>query len=49
MVAATAATDHTFQVLTKRADRLTELAPALPWPSNVWVGVSASPSAAWVA
>ena len=31
---------HTFQVLTKRAERLAELAPALPWPSNVWVGVS---------
>jgi protein gp37 len=31
---------HTFQVLTKRAERLAELAPSLPWPSNVWVGVS---------
>lgn len=31
---------HVFQVLTKRADRLLELAPHLPWPSNVWVGVS---------
>lgn len=31
---------HTFQVLTKRARRLVELAPDLPWPSNVWVGVS---------
>lgn len=31
---------HTFQVLTKRADRLAELAPDLPWPSNLWMGVS---------
>ena len=31
---------HTFQVLTKRADRLVELAPKLPWPDNVWMGVS---------
>lgn len=31
---------HTFQVLTKRAERLAELAPALAWPENVWMGVS---------
>jgi protein gp37 len=31
---------HTFQVLTKRHDRLAELAPDLPWPSNVWMGVT---------
>jgi len=31
---------HTFQVLTKRADRLCDLAPLLSWPSNVWQGVS---------
>jgi protein gp37 len=31
---------HTFQVLTKRHDRLAELAPSLPWPSNVWMGVT---------
>lgn len=31
---------HIFQVLTKRHRRLAELAPALPWPDNVWVGVS---------
>jgi len=31
---------HRFQVLTKRADRLAELAPELPWPANVWMGVS---------
>lgn len=31
---------HTFQVLTKRAERLAQLAPRLPWPPNVWMGVS---------
>jgi len=31
---------HTFQVLTKRSDRLLQLAPNLPWPENVWMGVS---------
>ena len=31
---------HTFQILTKRSDRLRELGATLPWPSNVWMGVS---------
>jgi protein gp37 len=31
---------HTFQVLTKRSDRLRELANEIAWPSNVWMGVS---------
>jgi protein gp37 len=31
---------HRFQILTKRHERLAELAPELPWPENVWVGVS---------
>jgi len=31
---------HTFQVLTKRSERLAELAPRLPWPRNIWMGVS---------
>jgi len=31
---------HTFQVLTKRSKRLREVADALPWPENVWMGVS---------
>ncbi len=31
---------HTFQILTKRADRLAEMAAHLPWPINVWMGVS---------
>jgi len=35
---------HTFQVLTKRSDRLLELAPSLPWPKNVWQGVSVEDS-----
>ncbi len=31
---------HTFQVLTKRAERLQELSPQISWPDNVWMGVS---------
>lgn len=31
---------HTFQVLTKRSERLLEIAPQLIWPPNVWMGVS---------
>ena len=31
---------HTFQILTKRPERLVELANDLPWPGNVWMGVS---------
>jgi protein gp37 len=31
---------HTYQVLTKRADRLQALSGELPWPANVWMGVS---------
>jgi protein gp37 len=31
---------HTYQVLTKRPRRLLELAPRLPWPANLWMGVS---------
>lgn len=31
---------HTYQLLTKRATRLARMADSLPWPSNVWVGVS---------
>jgi protein gp37 len=31
---------HTFQVLTKRAERLEEFAPSLDWPENVWAGVT---------
>ena len=31
---------HTFQILTKRADRLEELAYKLQWGKNIWMGVS---------
>jgi protein gp37 len=31
---------HTFQVLTKRSDRLLELNNQIDWPANVWMGVS---------
>ncbi|MEM1105560.1 MAG: phage Gp37/Gp68 family protein [Pseudomonadota bacterium] len=31
---------HTFQVLTKRSKRLTELSPQLYWAKNIWMGVS---------
>ena len=31
---------HTFQVLTKRAERLAELSNQLPWSPNIWMGVS---------
>ena len=41
------ATWHNFQVLTKRAERLAELAPNLHWTPNIWQGVSVE-SAAYV-
>jgi len=31
---------HQFQVLTKRSGRLLKLGKELPWPKNVWMGVS---------
>lgn len=31
---------HTFQVLTKRAERLAALASDLQWSDNIWMGVS---------
>jgi len=34
------APDVTFQVLTKRAERMLELSPFLPWHANVWMGVT---------
>jgi protein gp37 len=36
---------HTYQVLTKRAERLEELSDRLPWPKNVWMGVSVESAA----
>lgn len=31
---------HVFQILTKRPQRLAKLASRLPWPENVWMGVT---------
>jgi protein gp37 len=31
---------HTYQILTKRSDRVRLLALQLPWPQNIWMGVS---------
>lgn len=31
---------HVFQVLTKRSSRMFELASHLPWPENIWLGVT---------
>lgn len=31
---------HTYQILTKRSERLVRLAPDLPWPDNIWMGVT---------
>lgn len=31
---------HTYQILTKRSERLKALSRQLPWPDNVWMGVS---------
>jgi protein gp37 len=35
-----AAPQHTFQILTKRSRRLRRVSGELPWPENVWMGVS---------
>ena len=34
------APQHRFQLLTKRAERLAELAPHLEWHPNIWMGVT---------
>ena len=31
---------HTYQILTKRAERLEEISNQITWPDNVWVGVT---------
>ncbi|MEO1130504.1 MAG: phage Gp37/Gp68 family protein [Planctomycetota bacterium] len=31
---------HTFQVLTKRPEKMIEVAKQLPWPPNIWMGTS---------
>lgn len=33
-------TNHIYQILTKRAERLEELAPQLTWSNNIWMGVT---------
>jgi len=35
-----ASPQHTFQILTKRSDRLRTFGHRLIWPENVWMGVS---------
>jgi protein gp37 len=35
---------HKFQILTKRSERLRDIAVRLPWPRNVWMGVSVEDS-----
>lgn len=35
---------HTYQVLTKRAERLEELSGELQWAANIWMGVSVESS-----
>jgi protein gp37 len=35
---------HTYQVLTKRPERLLSYSKKLPWPKNVWMGVSVESS-----
>jgi protein gp37 len=34
------ASQHTFQILTKRPERAAALAGKLPWPKNAWLGTS---------
>lgn len=31
---------HSYQILTKRADRLLEVSRGLKWPNNAWIGVT---------
>ncbi len=39
---------HIYQLLTKRPQRLVKLAPSLPWPDHIWIGVSVeSNEVAW--
>ena len=38
---------HTYQVLTKRAERLRAVASDIDWPSNVWMGVSVEDQDHW--
>jgi protein gp37 len=38
---------HTYQVLTKRAERLSELESKLQWAPNIWMGVSVESEDYW--
>ena len=38
---------HTYQILTKRAERLSKLSAKLRWPRNVWMGVSVESQKYW--
>jgi len=38
---------HTYQVLTKRAERLEEVGARIEWPANVWMGVSVESEDYW--
>jgi protein gp37 len=38
---------HTYQVLTKRAERLRELSGQLRWAENIWMGVSVETDKYW--
>lgn len=40
------ARQHTFQILTKRSERLEQISPNLPWANNIWMGVSVEDGAA---
>jgi len=31
---------HTYQILTKRSERLANISPLIKWPTNIWMGVS---------
>ncbi|MEL7656894.1 MAG: phage Gp37/Gp68 family protein, partial [Bacillota bacterium] len=35
---------HTFQILTKRAERLSQMNSLIEWPENIWAGVSVETS-----
>lgn len=35
---------HTFQILTKRAERLAELSDKITWTKNIWIGVTVESS-----
>jgi protein gp37 len=39
------ASNHCFQILTKRSKRLKEISEKLSWSKNIWMGVSAETSA----